>query len=77
MHAVAERLRIGTTASTGRPIFKARSRGQQDSAAALRLDEPEPRPVVGPGEPRVADAFGPHHLGIGGGRHVTETDDAL
>ena len=51
--------------------------GQQDGAAALSLDEPEPTAVVGAGELRVADALGPHRRGVGGRGHVTEADDGL
>ena len=50
---------------------------QQDGAAALGFDEAQPAPVVGPGELRVVDTAAAHHAGVGGGRHVTEADDAL
>src|SRR6202044_3141623 len=51
--------------------------GQQDGAAALSFQEPEPSPVVGPGELRVRNAPAAHHAGVGGGGHVTEADDGL
>ncbi len=78
MHAVAERLRERHHRQHRQPHPQRQvPAGQQDRPAALGFDEAQTAAVVGPGKLRVVDAAAAHHGRVGGGGHVTESDDAL
>ena len=78
VHTVGERLRVANNREHRQThLDREIPAGQQNRAAALGFQEAEPAPVVGPGEPCVADAPAAHHARVGGGGHVTEADDGL
>ena len=78
VHTIGETLRVADHGQHRQTHLQRQiAARQQDGAAALGLQEPQPAAIVGAGDLRITDTAGPHHLGVGGGRHVTEAGDGV